>query len=97
MFIKNLIMSALLATVVIAAPPQVPKGIIAPMNTVPIAAPMGRRDIKVTNMSACTQNSASNNERIQKNSIRWATLSSLMMSIFIIFTMATGPTVPKKH
>ena len=47
MFIKNLIASALLATVAIAAPPQVPKGITVPLQTAPVTAPMGRRDIKV--------------------------------------------------
>jgi hypothetical protein len=47
MFIKNLIVSAFLATVAIAAPPQVPKGITVPLQTAPVTAPMGRRDIKV--------------------------------------------------
>ena len=47
MFIKNLIVSALLATIAIAAPPQIPKGITVPLQTTPVKAPVGLRDIKV--------------------------------------------------
>ncbi len=97
MFIKNLIVSAFLATVAIAAPPQIPKGIIAPLNTAaPIAAPMESRDIKVHHKLSAFK-IARLTMSASKTSIRWDTLYSLMMSICIIYITATGPTVPRKR